>query len=123
MRYFKIILHLRKVNFFLLLPETHPYYLLCAWQVEILLNSFTEGLHLMTSPPSVKEILQRLSPICYLFFFHKTWLWLTDLQLIKEPKPNRKMLIVYAFTFGLSVRLREKTYHNLKCPFCLHCFL
>ena len=30
--------------FFHLLPETHPYYLLCAWQVEILLNSFIEDL-------------------------------------------------------------------------------
>ena len=33
--------------FFLLLPETHPYYLLCAWQVEILLNSFTKDLDLL----------------------------------------------------------------------------
>ena len=37
-----------------------------------------------------------------------------DIQLIKELKPIRKILIVYTFTFGLYARLIKETLHHSK---------
>ena len=64
----------------------------------------------------------------YLIFQDSSWVFLMQAvvnrpSIDQEPKPIRKMLIVYVFTFGLHVRLREKTFHHFKCSFRLHCFL
>ena len=120
-RYFKIILHLRKVNFcFLLLPETHPYYVHGRWRFFLT--------HLQNTSYDFSPFSQRNTTTVFrqhvLYFSsirqgcsYQNFNWSKSLSLFA------RCLLYMNLLLGLYVRFREKTFHHLKCTFCLHCFL